>query len=476
MAKLNNKGFSLVELIIAIAVFTFMIVPIISQLTVSMNISNRSRAVQEDSEYAQYIMEYFKSTPLDQIGKDNLFDGSNALQLKTAETTKNVTVNGAVVEYSEIAYEIPKANAVQIGKGKFYSAITLDTKEYALTQAGYRSATDSEIKNGSGVYSGSDGKKYVSITAKQDPNQTNVGNLTNLDSKVVAIIDGDASNCDKTASDAIFTMKSNMLKNGTAEEYMQWEQLMYGGWSGFDNDTVKKVTRISVVQGTVGSKTSYTVKAVVDYKDSNGKYVTKLPSYNVYQSTFVQDEPPVIYYMYNPCVYNAEYMAQDYIVLDTKDAGDKEIKMYLIETAAEISANIQQILDDNSIPYASTNLIEYVNTSGLRTKREEIVTYFNMYYGSTDATKVKVYTNKDLTRIDDSTVFENIKDTTSYPDNQCPRLVEERYKDADNTQHFVQPLSEDTAYEGRLYTLTVTLYDASDDSAVATFTGTRGAN
>ncbi len=473
MAKLNNKGFSLIELIIAITVFVMMIVPIISQLMTSMNINTRSRTLQEDSEYAQYIMEYFKSTPLDEIGQDNLFDGSNAIVLKQAETTKSVVVNGTVVEYAEIIYEIPKTSAVTIGKGTYYSEITLDTKEYALTQAGYRSATDAEIADSAvAKVSGSDGGTYVAIDAMQDPNQTNVGTLTNLDSSLVAIIAGSASNCDISASDAIFSMKADALKSDGDLGYAAWEQLMYGNYSGFERDTVKKVTRISVIKDDTGSQTEYTVKVLVDYKDSNTSYPTTLPTYNVWQNTFVQDEPPVIYYMYNPCVYNAEYMADDYVVLDTSKAGGAEIKMYLIETAAEISTNIQEIMDANGISYASTNLIEEVDTSGTRVERDEIITHFNLGVETSDQSdysNIKVYTNKTLSRIDDYDVITNI--LTSYPTNVAPAT---NY--AVSGEHFVKTLADDVDYEGRLYTMTVTLYDASDDSSVATYTGTRGYN
>lgn len=517
MAKLNNKGFSLIELIIAIAVFTFMIVPIISQLMVSMRISDRSRALQEDSEYAEYIMEYFKSTPLDQIGQDNLFDGCNALQVKEAETIKTENVGGATIEYSSMSFEIPKANAVTIGKGKYYSEITLDTKYYALEGSGYRSATSDEMnilntmtdidgnlydkdgynptytdgdgntydryesdEDGDGtndtfgvtdihgnVYIKTGGTWYVRTVAQTDPNKVNVGNLTNLDSSVVAIIDGDTSNCDKTASDAIFTMKSDLLK---ADDLEKWEQLMYGGYSDFGLDTVTKVTRISVEQGVVSGETSYTVKAVVEYQDNNGTYSTTLPAYNVYQKVFVQDEPPVIYFMYNPCVYNAEYMVDDYVVLDTSAAGGAEIKLYMIETAAEIPAEIQQIMTDNGISFDSSDLIEYVDTSGTRVKRDEVVTHFNVATGS-DTSKIKVFTNKSLSRINDYDLFANLNISETYAGNVAPGTIS-----GTNVAHFVKSLTDDVNYEGRLYTITVTLYDASDDSVVATYTGTRGAN
>lgn len=482
MAKLDNKGFSLVELIIAISVFTFMIIPIISQLMVTMRISDRSRGVQEQYEYAQDIMEYFKSTPLDQIGQDNLFNGNNALQSDTS-VTKNITVGGKTVEYVEKTYSIPKASAVTIGKGKFYSKITLDTKEYALTQVGYRQATDAETKDSTVTkYSAApdDGNYYVSIPAMDDPNQTNVGNLTNLNGSKVAIIDGDASNSDINAADSIFAMKSELLKNDGPLGYQQWEQLMYGGYPGFDNDTVTKLTRISMVKREISGSTAYTVTAYVDYKDNNPKYSTTLPTYNVYQQTFVQPEPPVIYFMYNPCVYNGEYAGSDYILTDLQvGAGDK-VKMYLIETAAQVPAGSiietvrNSIRDKNGNQKYSTQLIEAVDQSGRKVDRDQVKTYFNVTT-STNLSNLQVFTNKTLDTADRTNDY--VYDYAEFaPAAQIASGVTYKNPATGLTGHFIKPLSEDATFEGRLYTMTVTLYNDANDSEVVSYTGTRGAD
>lgn len=487
MAKLNNKGFSLVELIIAISVFTFMVIPIISQLMVTMRIGDRSRGLQEQSEYAQDIMEYFKSTPLDQIGKDNLFDGNNAL-VSSGSNTYTIgggivdPVTGLPIEYVEKEYEIPKPSAVTIGKGKFYSTIKLSTKEYALTQAGYRKATDAEVKDSSIPKTTIEGDEYVSITAMQDPNKTNVGNLTNLNGSKVAIIDGDASNSDVSAADSIFAMKSELLKNDGETGYKQWEQLMYGGYSGFDNDTVTKLTKISMKKGLQGGETCYTVTVTVDYKDipQIPKYATTLPTYNVYQQSFKQPEPPVIYFMYNPCVYNGEYAGSDYILVDIADNVDSEVKMYLIETAAQVPAGsiiedvLVSIVDENGNQKYKTNLIEPVNQSGKRQKRDSVKMYFNVT-DNTDVSKLSVFTNKALNLADrtadyvfDYEVFSTGAQIASGASYKNPA--------AGDPGHFIMPLSEDKTFEGRLYNMTVTLYNAADDSVAATYTGTRGAD
>lgn len=485
MAKKNNKGFGLIEIIIAIAVFVMLVVPIISQLATSMNLSKRSRTTQLTSEYGQYLMEYVKSVPLSDIGNDNLFDGDNKLQTKVSDHEETVSVNGVTVTYNAMSYEIKKADAVHLpgGLSTYYGDIALDTKAYALSKEGFRAATDAE-KGDSNIakYTGSDGVEYVSTAAKTDPNQVNVGNMTNLNTKVVAIIPGSTSNFDKTAADTIFTLKADMLKQDSEE---RWEQLMYGdsSFNDFDNDTVNKITTIKI-RKSGGLNPTYTVSCELLYKDvPQSKYKVDDLKYNVYQQTFKGDEGvPKIYLMYNPCVYNGEYLAKDHIVLDVEgfDADDK-VKLYLIETTSYLSDNIKQVMDDNSIPYTASlkqteiddpdnsgskktvhSLIDTnVNEAGMRVKRNNIITCFNAKGDYAD--KYEVYTNVALT---------NVNDYASFNSYSAPGKL-----NGDGTvDHKVKSLADDAEYKGRLYTVTVTLYDAKNDGVVGTYVGTRGAD
>lgn len=60
MAKNNNKGFSLVEVIVAIAVFAILIVPLTSQLIGAIRTNETSKKKQYAIEKAEEIMEQFK--------------------------------------------------------------------------------------------------------------------------------------------------------------------------------------------------------------------------------------------------------------------------------------------------------------------------------------------------------------------------------------------------------------------------------
>lgn len=486
MAKKNNKGFGLIEIVIAIAVFVMLVVPIINQLATSMSLSKRSRTTQLTSEYGQYLMEYVKSIPLADIGKgDNLFDGENKLSVKSLESTEEVELdNGVKAQYTTMSYEIKKADAVKLpgGISTYYADITLDTKEYALSEQGYRIATDAEKKDASITKYKEEGTdtEYVQDTVKTDPNKVNVGSMTNLNNQAVAIIPGSTSNFDKTAANTIFTLKADKLKEKDEEK---WEQLMYGvsNFTDFDSDTVNKITTIKIKKSGGIIKT-YTVSCELLYQDQPKSSDYKVPDqkYNVYQQIFKGDNGvPKIYLMYNPCIYNGEYLEKDHVVLELEgfDADDK-VKLYLIETTSYLSENIKEVMDKNSIPYTTSlkektlnkgtpdektvySLIDTnVNEEGSRAHREDIVTCFNAKGDYVD--NYEVYTNVALTNINDYDPFNGYK----APGTQSGGTIE----------HKVKSLADDAEYRGRLYTVTVKLYDAKDDAVVGTYIGTRGAD
>lgn len=61
MAKNNNKGFSLIEVIIAVAVFAILIAPLTAQLISAINVNTKSTKKQYAIEKAEEIMESFKT-------------------------------------------------------------------------------------------------------------------------------------------------------------------------------------------------------------------------------------------------------------------------------------------------------------------------------------------------------------------------------------------------------------------------------
>ncbi|MBQ4522567.1 MAG: type II secretion system protein [Lachnospiraceae bacterium] len=69
MRKPNNKGFSMTEVIVAVAVFLILAIPIFSQLVLSVKNNSKAKASQYGINVAESEMELFKSVDLNAVAK-----------------------------------------------------------------------------------------------------------------------------------------------------------------------------------------------------------------------------------------------------------------------------------------------------------------------------------------------------------------------------------------------------------------------
>ena len=67
MTKNNNKGFSLIELIIAVAVMAILITPIIRSVAQTLNNSASAKERQYVNDNAELVMEYFKKNSVEDL-------------------------------------------------------------------------------------------------------------------------------------------------------------------------------------------------------------------------------------------------------------------------------------------------------------------------------------------------------------------------------------------------------------------------
>lgn len=67
MKKDNNKGFSLIEIIVTIAVLALVVAPFLRSFFLSMNINSDARKLQNASMVSQDIMEQFKANSIEDM-------------------------------------------------------------------------------------------------------------------------------------------------------------------------------------------------------------------------------------------------------------------------------------------------------------------------------------------------------------------------------------------------------------------------
>lgn len=462
MVKSNNKGFSLVEIIIAAAVFAILVYPITRALMMSVNTGTQSTKKQYAVEKAEEIMENFKAAELgssvsvadvDKDGVRYTFAGS-----WSNPKPKLTLPDGKEIEYTKVSYDCNDSISLGTSFEKYNCTVELNDAAYQA------------MKNGYVLTKFDDTTTPATVEFKQDSSGNTVktgisasGTARNLDSKQAAII----ATATYTGRDSL--VAENNLDNDAYQHFVNekakvlsaydvWYSQYLSGSDFFSDDYFSKNTIIEVSK--LGNK--YTVKCKVEYKDTTKLSIIKdsyenvkktnvyIPSSTygdgvVFQQEF-EDELPPIYLLYAPAICNGAYCPVDTITIDNKitDADDK-VKIYLLQTVSDINNNNSDIakkyrqiiceqLGINSlkdITYSSSKTITGAKDISIRT---------NLATGSTTS-NLKVFAN-----------FSIDSSKSGYTD--------------------VKSTDEDESDEIYMYDIKVTLTDSKNNKTVVT--GTRG--
>lgn len=313
MIKKKNTGFSMVEILISLAIFVLLMMPIVSGIISSLKGSTTSKELQYRNEFAENLMEHIKSVPIDDIQNEEYY-------VKNGTTTGTFTAEAPVITNHTVT-----GTSEVVKQTKF--AIT------GKTQIGTQKTTYSyrvEVDNGYYV------DKKVNDADFLDPNNLALGIVEDIDYNKVALIDGTILNYDTVAAKSFKTKKLQVLKETDETGYRQ--QIEGTGVDLFAGDTASRLMTIEVS----GSESKgYTVRCLLDYIDDNTMLGTDNHiQYVPYAKTF-DKELPNIYLMYNPCYYNTDYSADDYIMVDTSGLENQpDVNIFLVEIAKKYSYNI----------------------------------------------------------------------------------------------------------------------------------------
>lgn len=256
--KLNNKGFSLIDLIIAVAVMGLLVSPIIAQLGQTLDLSAEAKEKQYVVDSANEVIEYFRKYDDNELVSN--VDNEGVLKITNDPKVDTGTgkcflydISGSAVYYTPVGaegsqnfvnynYTIYKLNpAEKIGKeqndyqriviktdlnNKLYEAglaVDYSTKSSStlasnLSSVGFIYRSDNSIvkvSNPDDIYDDSKiegivvqkrpeltevdvstGKTFLEKLAVKDPNDVDLGNIQDLDASKMAIIPGDATSLD----------------------------------------------------------------------------------------------------------------------------------------------------------------------------------------------------------------------------------------------------------------------------------------
>lgn len=127
MTKNSNKGFSLIDVIIAVAVLSLLVTPILLQLIQTLNTSAEAKERQYAVDNAQYVLEYFQAENFENPSDNTTEDDDNKIKIdsKMPMTTENV-----------ILYKLDASNVpVFADTDEAHSTFAYSVKGYQLSNA-----------------------------------------------------------------------------------------------------------------------------------------------------------------------------------------------------------------------------------------------------------------------------------------------------------------------------------------------------
>lgn len=421
MRKMNNKGFSMVEILISIAIFAVLMIPIVGAIISSLKNTTEAKTLQYRNEFVENVVEYIKQDSLSSIFAGDYFTTVGSY---TATAGKPIDVSATFYKKStDLNYDPalkPIAEMI-VANGGTIPATTPNTnvtedigdKEFPYEVYTLTGNVDLGAKDTTYSYKVEISNKYYAEKEKaaadmgkiySNPNNLALGVVEDLDYTKLALINGTIANYDKTVSDAFLTKKVSILKDYEPSSYEQYvNQSTY--FNMFPNDMVKRLISIKVK----GSEdTGYTVTCSLKYHD-DGKSITavqnQLADYYIEYEPFEFQYPvdattgkatlPNIYLMYNVCWYNGDLVRDDYIAIDTAGVtDDTEVKCFVVETAAQYSESLVEANEGSATALDGTKIL-YNNRSETGYTRDQTTIHMAATSGST-LSNLSIYHNFDI--------------------------------------------------------------------------------
>lgn len=293
MIRKKNRGVTLVEVLIALAIFLILMTPLVSSMITSIKTTDSAKVTQSRNDYAQVLMENVKNAPIDDLKSGtkvaDFFPGS-----------ENVTVS------LTSSPKYPECDDFTI-TGNTYLGTRREKYSYQID----------------GTYE-----------KRTDPH----GIMEDLDPTKSAFVPVTFSNYDDVAVEAIVTQRLDEKTNNDASIFLEQDDV-----SNMRDQSADRTVTIKVS----GDKSSgFNVVCTLKYSESNGKSI----EYEPYNQSF--KNIPNIYLMYNAGVYN-ERITSDSIVYDLSGVGfdsfgDKErINAFIIRTSDDFSGIIDNYRNDD---------------------------------------------------------------------------------------------------------------------------------
>lgn len=359
MAKNNNKGFSLLEIVIAITILTLLLTPILQQLAQTMSTNRKTKEQQYANENAEYVLQYMQATPQEDIATKPDADIYRVNDEATIEANRQCKIyyidasgsltevydnslTAAVVDYKTYTYRV---NDVELGpKNTVYNRMVVmddlsvkvsaftdkDGKAYRVSYNNTAAPTGFELTDegcivqyseatGEDINGDGDDDKYISAivcdqysgTASTNPNELNIGNMHDLDASKMALINGYATEYDAQARNDFYMELIELYKSSTNDADIKTLQQEHAGNGGISTtnftENVKKLTVLHIEKNDTEKRYEVSLQVVYEGNLSTksgtmSKFVHK--EYDAWSQVFPYDSAsdpcPEIYWEYQP--------------------------------------------------------------------------------------------------------------------------------------------------------------------------------
>ena len=430
MRRKTNIGVSMVEILISIAIFAILMVPIVSGIVSSLKSSTESKTLQYRNEFAENIMEYVKQDSLINILEGEYFssvgsytDGGDSVTSSATfykdptkfsydeslkELADSLTSNGVSLTVDNT--DVMSEDQIENVKTYYpYESYTISGK----VNLGTKHDTYSYVMEISNEYYAQ--KEMDTLGSYHNPNNLALGIVEDIDHTKVALINGTIANYDSAVTNAFTTKKIETLKVIDPD----WYEIYTQQQTGVDIFGVDTATRVITVKVSGSAEDGYKVKCNLKYHDnceSNVNLRNALSDYYIEYSPFEfnyeVDEAtgyatlPNIYLMYNVCLYNGQFVSDDYIAIDTSEVDDDtKVNVFIVETAETYSSDVVEAnedlvtVDDSGNVVSRPTLYNKNVQSGAET-RDGVDIHIAAAKGS-ELTNLSIYHNFDCVKNED---------------------------------------------------------------------------
>lgn len=334
-----NKGFSLVEVLIAMAVITLISIPLLRMFITSAQINTKAKKLQNATDIAQNVSENFTTIPLMTLMNDN--DGNNESEkqfcgnyLKTDSHVIFQNIGDGSVDENDIPYF--KGNDGE----KFYVTVTMSPDEYSKTGT---------------------------IVGVQDINDYIVPSM------------GDLFSTDVVTAYSQFTKYDNRVKTAFRTKYPDVEAFFQ---DDFGNDDIKKEVYVNILQNELNSYITYEYSMTVKYIYCTSHTTDYIESgyYVDYNFTLASDtisdheDLPELFLLYTPfdrfdSSYSGVYARDEIFIAYMSGAPtnldwERDVDVFIIEQGVANGLNKNNIrLKDHGDFYYGSALANYGENS-----------------------------------------------------------------------------------------------------------------